>query len=249
MKRIALILVLSLSPLYLAAQSNSQDTTKNTNQDQSQSQTPPNSTQPATQSNDAKPADATTPAKKADPLAFPEDISKAAAEKAQKEQRAEQGQLPDDPPLLKRTPNGTKPGAGAAAPKGAPAADNSTESSSKETKFIPIDDSPTHKSGGDDINELRPYDPHRAAKDVEVGNYYRDQKNYKGAIARYLDALAYKPGDVEATRHLGLCYETTKDWLMARDLYQKYLQDFPHGPFAGEAKERLEALDRKTSEK
>src|SRR5436305_14813599 len=33
-------------------------------------------------------------------------------------------------------------------------------------------------SGPDDVQEMRPYDPHKAAKDVEVGQYYLKQKNY-----------------------------------------------------------------------
>src|SRR5262249_9067207 len=49
----------------------------------------------------------------------------------------------------------------------------------------------------DDAGEFKPWDPHKAAKDVEVGNYYLKLKNYRAALERFNHALTYKADDAE----------------------------------------------------
>jgi hypothetical protein len=54
-------------------------------------------------------------------------------------------------------------------------------------------------SGSGDINEFHPWDPHKAAKDIEVGDFYfKVKKNYRAAEDRYREALLYKPNDATA---------------------------------------------------
>src|SRR5512146_2621263 len=76
-------------------------------------------------------------------------------------------------------------------------------SSSNDTRIDlspPSGDANMHpNSDVDDVNEMHPYNPHKADKDVEVGDFYFSQKNYKGAESRYAEALEYKPNDAEAT--------------------------------------------------
>ena len=48
-------------------------------------------------------------------------------------------------------------------------------------------------SGG--ITELHSWDPHKAAKNVEVGDFYFKRKNYRAAEDRYREALRYKDND------------------------------------------------------
>src|SRR5438105_1656908 len=57
------------------------------------------------------------------------------------------------------------------------------------------------------VNEMRLWDPHRAAKDVEVGDYYFKLKNYRAAESRYREALMYKPDDAVATYRLAQALE------------------------------------------
>lgn len=118
------------------------------------------------------------------------------------------------------------------------------ESSSKQTE---IDVSPPR---GDDkhsvapepeseYNEMHPWDPHKAAKCVEVGDYYFKQQNYRAAISRYEEALEWKPRDAEATYKLGQVLEKTGDYNGALTNYQAYLKILPDGPYAAKAKEGI----------
>ena len=42
------------------------------------------------------------------------------------------------------------------------------------------------------MSEFHPWNPHKAAKDIEVGDYYFKRKNYRAAEDRYREALFYK---------------------------------------------------------
>lgn len=50
-----------------------------------------------------------------------------------------------------------------------------------------------------------------AAHNVEVGDYYFDQKSYKAAQLRYHDALEAKPGDAAIEVRLGRAFEKLDD--------------------------------------
>ena len=133
------------------------------------------------------------------------------------------------------------------------------ESSSKDTQVDlspPPDDAKKHPNSssaiaeaeaeGAGIAEFHPWDPHKAAKDVEVGDFYFKRKNYRAAEDRYREALLYKDNDAMATFRLGECLEKLGQPGAARDHYESYLKIVPHGPFAEEARrsvERLKKLD------
>ena len=93
-----------------------------------------------------------------------------------------------------------------------------------------------------DVQEMHPWDPHRADKDVEVGDYYFKQKNYRAAIWRYQDALEYMPNHALAMFHLGEALEKTGDTKGARKNYEGYLKILPKGEFAEAARKALERL-------
>jgi tetratricopeptide (TPR) repeat protein len=97
----------------------------------------------------------------------------------------------------------------------------------------------------EDVDEkvFRPWDPHRAAKDVEVGEYYLKQKNYRAALDRFNDALVYKPNDAEATFDLGVTQEKLDLFAQARQSYSRYLEILPAGPKAKECQEALKRLE------
>src|SRR5207302_5793420 len=49
-----------------------------------------------------------------------------------------------------------------------------------------------------DVSNFKPWNPHKAMKDVEVGDYYAKQKNYRAAISRYREELEYNARDADA---------------------------------------------------
>jgi len=140
------------------------------------------------------------------------------------------------------------------------------QSSSKDTQIDlspPPDDAKVHpqsrevltdagfESGGD-VTEFHPWDPHKAAKDVEIGDFYFKRKNYKAAEDRYREALYYKDNDAIATFRLAVCLEKLGRSDDARAEYESYLKILPHGPEAPEAQQAIARLkapaaDTKTS--
>ncbi len=129
------------------------------------------------------------------------------------------------------------------------------ESSSKDTRVDlspPSDDQKNHPQSGaaivdaedaaSDVQEMHPWDPHKAAKDVEVGDFYYKRKNYHAALERYKEALIYKPNDALANFRLAECFEKTGNASDAVAHYQEYLKILPHGPLASDAEKALERL-------
>ena len=101
------------------------------------------------------------------------------------------------------------------------------------------------RSEGDepsDVEEFHPWNPMKALKDVEVGDYYFKRKNYKGALERYKDALFYKENDAVATFRLAVCQEKMADPTGALSHYAAYLKILPHGEFAEAAREAVDRL-------
>ncbi|SRR6266571_2890233 len=126
------------------------------------------------------------------------------------------------------------------------------ESSSRDTLIDlspPAGDASEHPDSGDmsGISEMHRYDPHRAQKDIEVGDFYFKRQNYKAALARYSEALEYKPNDALATFHLAETQEKLGNAEEARKNYQSYLKILPKGPYAANARKALERLKPKTS--
>ena len=62
-------------------------------------------------------------------------------------------------------------------------------------------------NGASGITEFHTWDPHKAAKSIEVGDFYFRRKNYRAAEGRYRDALQYKDNDAVATIRLAVCLE------------------------------------------
>lgn len=133
-------------------------------------------------------------------------------------------------------------------------------SSSKDTRIDispPKDDVKNHpnstvpstdaEESPSDTDELHPWDPHKAAKDIEVGDYYFKRKNYRGALERYKDALVYKPNDAVANFRLAECEEKMGNSADAAQHYEAYLKILPEGPFAGDAQKALERLKSKSN--
>jgi Tfp pilus assembly protein PilF len=138
---------------------------------------------------------------------------------------------PDD---IAHRPNDPPPGMLDAEPVG--------ESSSKDSQ-IDLNAGPDSSSPAPVTASAYPFDPHRAEKDVEVGNYYLKLKNYRAALDRFHDALLYKPKDAEATYGLALTQEKLELFLQSYQNYKEYLELLPEGPTAKESKEGMARLE------
>jgi tetratricopeptide (TPR) repeat protein len=129
------------------------------------------------------------------------------------------------------------------------------ESSSRDTRIDlspPRNDAKDHPNSSvpgadadDDsgVQEFHTYDPHRAAKDIEVGDFYFKRKNYGAALDRYREALFYKPNDAMANFRMAQAFEKLAEFEEATAHYQDYLRILPHGPLSAEAQKALEKLN------
>ena len=129
-------------------------------------------------------------------------------------------------------------------------ADANGEYSSSKTYVVdlspPLGDKQTHPDAeaNSDIKEMKPWNPHRALKDVEVGDFYFKRKNYAAAEARYRDALEYKANDAVATFRLAQVLERTRRGDEAISYYQAYLKILADGPFAEECHKAIARLSK-----
>jgi tetratricopeptide (TPR) repeat protein len=158
--------------------------------------------------------------------------------------------------------NQAPPRSGDDAPRADPHFPASEVSSSKDTDVDispPRDDAAKHPysrvaiEGEDgatasDVQEFHPWDPHRAIKDIEVGDFYLKRKNYRAAEDRYREALVYKPGDAMAQLRLGQTLEKLGELDEARQNYEGYLKILPDGPLAKEAHQGLDRLNKAESQ-
>jgi tetratricopeptide (TPR) repeat protein len=95
-----------------------------------------------------------------------------------------------------------------------------------------------------DVQEFHPWNPMKAMKDVEVGDFYFKRKNYRAALDRYKEALYYKDNDAVASFRLAVCQEKLGDKAEAKKYFEQYLKILPEGPFAKDAHSALERLGK-----
>jgi tetratricopeptide (TPR) repeat protein len=129
------------------------------------------------------------------------------------------------------------------------------DSSSKDTETdlsVPADDAKRHPQsssavadadvapGG--VSEFHEWDPHKAAKDVEIGDFYFKRGNYRAAEDRYREALHYKENDAIATLRLAESLEKVGALDDARSEYESYLKILPHGPETERVQKSLDKL-------
>ncbi len=89
---------------------------------------------------------------------------------------------------------------------------------------------------------MHSWDPHKAAKDIEVGDFYFKRKSYRAAESRYREALLYKDNDANATYRLAVCLEKLDQPDEAREEYESYLKILPYGPESEHARKAIERL-------
>jgi len=96
----------------------------------------------------------------------------------------------------------------------------------------PPTDEPIYKS----------YELKRVVEDLELGNAYMKERNYRGAEFRFEDALQYEPENPEATFKLAEALQNLGRKAEACTRYKNYLEIEPSGAFSDRAKKGLQKL-------
>jgi Tfp pilus assembly protein PilF len=130
-------------------------------------------------------------------------------------------------------------------PKEEPKPEQQGESSSKDSEINLEGPGRTPSSSGTNngVHEMYPYDPHKAAKDLEVGQYYLKRKNYRAALDRFNEALLYKPNDAESAFYLAQTQEKLELFSLAYQGYRNYLNLSKDGPHLKEAQEAMKRIE------
>jgi len=86
------------------------------------------------------------------------------------------------------------------------------------------------------------WDPLRAEKDLEVGQYYMRKGDLDAAIDRFQDATTAKPGYAIPFRYLGEAQEKKGLKKQAIKSYQRYLDLYPHAEDGEKIKKKIDKL-------
>ena len=86
------------------------------------------------------------------------------------------------------------------------------------------------------------WDPLRAEKDLEVGQFYMKKGDLDAAIDRFQDAIEAKPGYAIPFRYLGEAQEKKGMKKPAIKSYQRYLDLYPHAEDGDKVRKRIEKL-------
>ena len=116
---------------------------------------------------------------------------------------------------IPRDQSSPPPAAQAPPPRSEPVTRGPGDSSSRDSEGSP---GPSADVPDDSVTEMRPWDPHKAMKDVEIGSFYFKQDNYRGALSRFCEALQYKPNDAVATFRVAESLEKLGDLGGHRDI-------------------------------
>ncbi len=140
------------------------------------------------------------------------------------------------------------------------AQDPPQESSSKPADPpSPAPEKPTGKPGKNDKKnkdtatssapDQPTWDPLRAEKDLEVGQYYMRKGDVDAAIDRFEDATLAKPGYAIPFRFLGEAQEKKGLKKQAIKSYQRYLDLYPHAEDRDKIQKRIDKLHKATEKR
>ena len=128
---------------------------------------------------------------------------------------------------LARQGQGQKPGESTNKPKPNSATDNATKNAADQPMW----------------------DPLRAEKDLEVGQYYMRKGDLDAAIDRFQDAIVAKPGYAVPFRYLGEAQEKKGLKKEAIKSYTRYLDLFPSADDKEKIQKRIDRLWKEVKEK
>ena len=126
------------------------------------------------------------------------------------------------------------------------------ESSSKPTDTpAPKKPDKKHKPGTatQNASDQPSWDPLRAEKDLEVGQYYMRKGDVDAAIDRFQDATAAKPGYAVPFRYLGEAQEKKGLRKEAIKSYSRYLELYPHAEDGDKIRKKIDKLRREVERK
>jgi tetratricopeptide (TPR) repeat protein len=126
------------------------------------------------------------------------------------------------------------------------------ESSSKPAD-APASPKQKPKKNADNATQNAPdqptWDPLRAEKDIEVGQYYMHKGDFDAAIDRFQDATAAKPGYAVPFRYLGEAQEKKGLKKPAIKSYQRYLDLYPHAEDGDKIRKKIDKLRSEVEKK
>lgn len=93
------------------------------------------------------------------------------------------------------------------------------------------------------------YDPLRAEKDLEVGQYYMHKGDVDAAIDRFQDATTAKPGYAIPFRYLGEAQEKKGLKKQAIQSYSRYLDLYPHAEDGDKIRKKIDKLRNEVERK
>jgi len=122
-----------------------------------------------------------------------------------------------------------------------PRAQNPPQESSSKPADPPNDMKP--KSPAKQNTPDQPaWDPLRAEKDLEVGQYYMKKGDLDAAIDRFQDATTAKPGYAIPFRYLAEAQEKKGLKKLAIKSYQRYLDLYPHAEDGDKVRKKIDKL-------
>lgn len=199
--------------------------------------------EPATPADTPSDAPAAKSSSPTDDNAFPEAVSKAAADAAQ-----EKSPPPDAPQqgTAKHSTADDNPFPEAVSKAAAKAAGSDPAQQTPVKPQLPPGVSSSQSTSADDeaAGEVT-QDPARSKKDTEVGRFYLTTGNLQGALTRFQDASASDPTNVDAIFGLAEAQRMLGKKADAAREYQMYLAIVPNGPKAKEASKALKTLQAK----
>jgi len=93
------------------------------------------------------------------------------------------------------------------------------------------------------------WDPLRAEKDLEVGQYYMRKGDVDAAIDRFQDATTAKPGYAVPFRYLGEAQEKKGLKKQAIASYSRYLDLYPHAEDGDKIRKKIDKLRNEVERK
>jgi tetratricopeptide (TPR) repeat protein len=213
-----------------------------------------NSTPPPQQNSQQSPPPATTAPKKdqqkktADQNPFPEAQAEQAAhqpdapapqngQQQSKPSTADQNPFPEAE--SEKAAQRAQPDTSAPAPSSAPKSSDEDYSSS-QVKGLDLPSA--EGSPAPEPATPMTYNPKLARKDAQIGDFYLESGNYKGAYDRFLEANRSDPGNAEAVFGLAEAARHLKYRDEALRNYHLYLSALPNGPHAKEIRKALREM-------
>jgi tetratricopeptide (TPR) repeat protein len=116
------------------------------------------------------------------------------------------------------------------------------DSSSKDTSKPKTKPNSSSDNATKNAEDQPTWDPLRAEKDLEVGQYYMRKGDVDAAIDRFQDATTAKPGYAIPFRFLGEAQEKKGLKRDALKSYTRYLELVPHADDRAKIEKKIEKL-------